>query len=107
MLQHLRRCAPLAHRTTRTSRVGGSASYMVRSGYCVAAMRQESASIDDVLALADDEQRRLMREECILVDAQDHIIGSASKKTCKLIRRYRTDSCPNDYDVSLFVKMDR
>ena len=44
-----------------------------------------SSKVDDVFAGLDDEQIRLMQEECILVDEHDKNIGSASKKICHLL----------------------
>jgi len=41
-----------------------------------------AASGDDALAGYDEEQVRLMDEVCIVVDADDKPVGSASKKTC-------------------------
>lgn len=41
------------------------------------------------LAAADPEQQKLMAEECILLDDNDKVIGSISKKACTL----RTPNC--------------
>ena len=37
---------------------------------------------DDPLAVADPAQAELMAEECIVLDDDDNVIGSASKRTC-------------------------
>lgn len=47
-------------------------------------MSAASANVEDVLAKADDAQKALMEEECILIDKDDAIIGHASKKDCHL-----------------------
>ncbi|GMF80566.1 unnamed protein product [Aspergillus oryzae] len=44
-----------------------------------------SAASSNELAGYDDEQVRLMDEVCIVLDDDDKPIGSASKKTCKII----------------------
>ena len=35
---------------------------------------------EDILKNCDEEQQRLMAEECILVDGEDHPLGPVSKK---------------------------
>ena len=40
---------------------------------------------DEDLAGLDETQVKLMEEECILVDKNDQVIGSASKKVCHLL----------------------
>lgn len=50
------------------------------SSPAVLAARAALSAID--LGSYDPEQSRLMDERCILVDEQDHAIGTADKKTC-------------------------
>lgn len=40
---------------------------------------------DDVTSGLDDTQVKLLAEECLLVDDNDKVIGSASKKECHLM----------------------
>lgn len=39
----------------------------------------------DVLFGVDEIQAKLMQEECIIIDRNDKIIGSATKKECHLL----------------------
>lgn len=39
----------------------------------------------DILTGYDDTQVKLMEEQCILTNEQDHKIGAASKKVCHLL----------------------
>ena len=41
-----------------------------------------STSAGDPMKGADPTQSELMKEECILVDNQDNVLGKASKKEC-------------------------
>jgi len=45
--------------------------------------RMTSQKVD--LSHLDATQVNLLREECILIDSDDHKIGSASKKVCHLL----------------------
>ena len=47
---------------------------------------------DSVLNGYDDTQVSLMKEECILIDRDDKVTGSASKKTCHLIQNINKGS---------------
>lgn len=41
--------------------------------------------VESVLSGLDETQVKLLNEECILINNDDHCIGSASKKVCHLM----------------------
>ena len=43
------------------------------------------APLESDLSMYDDAQRVMMEERCILLDRDDKVIGSASKKACHLL----------------------
>jgi len=50
----------------------------------------------------DQEQERLLAEECILVDRNDRVVGHASKKTCHLNENIRKGLLHRAFSVFLF-----
>ena len=61
-----------------------------------------SSTQHDDLAGYDMEQIRLMDEVCIVLDADDHAIGSASKKACHLMTNIRQGLLHRAFSVFLF-----
>ena len=51
----------------------------------------------------DKEQVELMNEECILVNGNDEIIGSASKKDCHLMENIKTGMLHRAFSVFIFT----
>jgi len=64
--------------------------------------RSSSPTVDVDLSGVDDEQARLMEEVCIVVDEDDVVIGSASKKTCHLTRNIDAGLLHRAFSVFLF-----
>ncbi|RVX75110.1 hypothetical protein B0A52_01387 [Exophiala mesophila] len=63
--------------------------------------RESSAATDD-LAGYDEEQIRLMDEVCIVLDNEDQVIGSASKKSCHLMTNINQGLLHRAFSVFLF-----
>jgi len=57
---------------------------------------------DEDLAGLDETQVKLMEEECILVDKNDQVIGSASKKVCHLLNNIDKGMLHRAFSVFLF-----
>ncbi|KAL9127753.1 MAG: hypothetical protein Q9217_003436 [Psora testacea] len=55
----------------------------------------------------DDEQIRLMEEVCIVLDNDDHPIGSASKKVCHLMKNINDGLLHRAFSVFLFNSQNR
>ncbi|BFZ01189.1 hypothetical protein BsWGS_04228 [Bradybaena similaris] len=56
----------------------------------------------DVLFGVDEIQAKLMQEECIIIDRNDKIIGSASKKECHLLENINKGMLHRAFSVFLF-----
>ena len=67
----------------------------------LSATHDTSTSHDD-LAGYDEEQIKLMDEVCIVLDREDHPIGSASKKTCHLMSNINAGLLHRAFSVFLF-----
>lgn len=63
---------------------------------------REPSAATDVLAGYDEEQIRLMDEVCIVLDNQDQVIGSASKKSCHLMTNINQGLLHRAFSVFLF-----
>lgn len=61
-----------------------------------------STMADSVLHGYDDTQVALMGEECILIDRNDNVTGSASKKTCHLMENINKGMLHRAFSVFLF-----
>lgn len=57
---------------------------------------------DKLLNDYDEQQVKLMEERCILVNDQDQITGTASKKTCHLLSNINTGMLHRAFSVFLF-----
>ncbi|KAJ1852771.1 isopentenyl-diphosphate delta-isomerase idi1 [Coemansia sp. RSA 1822] len=64
----------------------------------------EDGAVDSGLDLSqyDDEQVRLMGEQCILLDEDDKAIGAASKKHCHLMTSINSGTLHRAFSVFLF-----
>jgi len=60
------------------------------------------SSVDAIMDKLDETQVKLMKEECILIDNDDHIIGSASKKACHLVENIDRGMLHRAFSVFLF-----
>lgn len=63
-----------------------------------------STMADSVLHGYDDTQVALMGEECILIDRNDNVTGSASKKTCHLMENINKGIGRSFIDLLKFFK---
>jgi len=57
----------------------------------IVSARMASENVD--LSHFDATQVKLLEEECILIDSDDHKIGSASKKVCHLLENIEKGWC--------------
>lgn len=58
--------------------------------------------VDKLLKAHDEEQVRLLQETCILVDHNDQVVGSASKKKCHLLENINKGMLHRAFSVFLF-----
>lgn len=65
-------------------------------------VRCSRAMADDVTSGLDDTQVKLLGEECLLVDTEDVVIGSASKKECHLMTNIEKGMLHRAFSVFLF-----
>ncbi|XP_078320766.1 isopentenyl-diphosphate Delta-isomerase 1-like [Crassostrea virginica] len=66
------------------------------------ALCTSSSMADSVLNGYDDTQVSLMKEECILIDRDDKVTGSALKKTCHLMQNINKGMLHRAFSVFLF-----
>jgi isopentenyl-diphosphate delta-isomerase len=61
-----------------------------------------SAAAAEALKNADDEQTRMLAEECLVVNDKDEVVGSASKEICHLNENIRGGLLHRAFSVFLF-----
>ncbi|KAH3839290.1 isopentenyl-diphosphate Delta-isomerase 1-like [Dreissena polymorpha] len=65
-------------------------------------IQRSDSQVDSVLQKYDTQQRKYLKEPCILVDSADHVIGSASKKDCHLLTNISQGMLHRAFSVFLF-----
>jgi farnesyl-diphosphate farnesyltransferase len=70
-------------------------------------LRRKASATSKVFADADEDQIRMMAEECILVDFDDNVLGHLNKKDCHLNPKHDAKAlppCHRAFSVFLFNK---